>query len=159
MLAGLQPQREAPTLTELLKLAETLPPDEAAKLLARARPAPLVPTPETELAAGPPVYRSWEDFLDRTTATERMAWCRKKAKTANRPRLMSGPPEGKVTGADVWAVLENVRGRCEFCGSLAVENRPSGPGGRPVPWAQGAGSGRSATGPPASTAGRTLLRT
>lgn len=67
------PQREAPTLTELLKLAEALPPDDAAKLLAWARPAPLVPTPETELAAGPLVYRSWEDFLDRTTATERMA--------------------------------------------------------------------------------------
>lgn len=34
------------------------------------------------------------------------------------------------------AVLEAAKGRCESCGSLAVENRPSGPNGKPLPWAQ-----------------------
>jgi hypothetical protein len=131
-----KPEREAPTLAELLRFAETLPPGEAAVLLARARPAPLMPDPESGLEAGPPVYASWGDFLDKTTVSERMAWCRKKAKTANRPRLMSGPPDVKIAVADILAVLENAGGRCEYCGSLAVENRPSGPKGEPLPWAQ-----------------------
>jgi hypothetical protein len=65
-----------------------------------------------------------------------MAWCRKKATRANRPRLMSGPPDVKITGVDVWAVLEAAEGRCEYCRSLAVENRPSASNGQPLPWAQ-----------------------
>lgn len=130
-------QREAPTLEELLEFAAGLPPDEAEALLARARPALRVPEPEASgAAAGPPVYVSWEDFLDRTTPAGRMAWCRKKAMRANRSRLMSGAPDVKITGADVWAVLEAARGRCEYCRSLAVENRPSGPGGKPLPWSE-----------------------
>jgi hypothetical protein len=129
-------EREAPTREELLRFAATLPPGEAAVLLAKARPAPQMPESGTALAAGPPVYASWEDFLDRTTASARMAWCQGKAKRANRPRLMSGPPDVKITGADVWAVLEHAKGRCEYCGSLAVENRPSAPSGKPLPWAQ-----------------------
>ncbi len=46
-----------------------------------------------------------------------------------------GPPDVKITGADVWAVLEAAEGRCEHCRSLAVENRPSAPDGKPLPWA------------------------
>lgn len=65
-----------------------------------------------------------------------MSWCQKKATRANRPRLMSGPPDVKITGADVWAVLEAAKGRCEYCRSLAVENRPAAPNGKPLPWAQ-----------------------
>jgi hypothetical protein len=130
-------QREAPTREEVLKFAAGLAPDEAAALLARARPAPRVPEPEgTGLAAGPPVYVSWEDFLDRTTPAVRMAWSRKKAMRANRSRLMSGAPDVKISGAEVWSVLETASGQCEYCGSLAVENRPSGPGGRPLAWSQ-----------------------
>lgn len=129
-------EREAPTREELLRFAAGLPPDRAEALLARARPAPQVPEPEASgPVAGPPVYVSWEDFLDRTTPADRMAWCRKKAARANRPRLMSGPPDVKITGADVWGVLEAARARCEYCGSLAVENRPSASSGKPLPWA------------------------
>lgn len=132
-----RPQREVPTFEELLEFAAGLPPDEADALLARARPAPQVPEPEAlGPAPVPPVYVSWEDFLDRTTPAGRMAWCRKKATRANRPRLMSGPPDVKITGADVWTVLEAAKGQCEYCGSLAVENRPSAPNGKPLPWAQ-----------------------
>jgi hypothetical protein len=132
-----RPQREAPTREEMLKFAAGLPLGEAAALLARARPAPRVPEPEAAgPAAGPQVYASWEDFLDRTTPAVRMAWCRKKAMRANRSRLMSGAPDVKIAGADVWAVLEAAGGRCEYCGSLAVENRPSGRDGSPVTWSQ-----------------------
>ena len=49
---------------------------------------------------------------------------------------MSGAPDVKITGADVWAVLEAAKGRCEHCRSLAVESRPSGPNGKPLPWTQ-----------------------
>jgi hypothetical protein len=49
---------------------------------------------------------------------------------------MSGSPDVKITGADIRAVLEADRGLCEYCGSQAVENRPSGPDGKPLPWAQ-----------------------
>jgi hypothetical protein len=129
-------QREAPTRTELLQFAAGLPPEEAKALLARVRPVPRVPEPEVAgSATEPPAYVSWQDFLDRTSPADRMAWCRKKAARANRPRLMSGPPDMKITGADVWTVLEAARGRCEYCGSLAVESRPSAPDGRPLPWA------------------------
>jgi hypothetical protein len=48
---------------------------------------------------------------------------------------MSGPPDCTITAADVGEVLQSVKGRCEHCGSLAVEKRPSGPDGRPTPWA------------------------
>jgi hypothetical protein len=131
------PQREAPTFEELLRFAERLPPAEADALLARVRPAPRAPGLEAAgPVTGPPVYVSWEGFLDLTTSADRMAWCRNKAKRANRPRLMSGPPDVKITGADVWAVLEAAKGRCEYCGSLAIENRPSDPDGKPLPWAQ-----------------------
>jgi hypothetical protein len=131
-----RPQREAPTGEELLRFAAGLPPEEAEALLARAHPAPRVPEPEAPgPVAAPPAYVSWEEFLDRTTAASRMAWCRKKAARANRPRLMSGPPDVKITGPDVWTVLQAAGGRCEHCGSLAVENRPSAPDGRPLPWA------------------------
>jgi hypothetical protein len=131
-----QTPREAPTRAELLRFARQLPPDQGKALLARARPAPRAPEPEDGPAAGPPVYASWEDFVDRTTPAQRVAWCRSKAQRANRPRLMSGPPDVKITGSDVWAVLKAAQGRCEYCGSLAVENRPSAPSGKPLPWAQ-----------------------
>ena len=130
-----QPEREVPTREELLKFAAGLPHEEAEALLARARPASRVPEPEVPgLVAAPPVYVSWEDFLDRTTSADRMSWCRKKAARANRPRLMSGPPDVKITGADIWAVLQAAGGRCEYCGSLAVENRSSTLSGSPLPW-------------------------
>jgi hypothetical protein len=45
-------------------------------------------------------------------------------------------PDVKFSAADVWSVLESARGQCEYCGSLAVENRPSGPDGRPLTWSQ-----------------------
>jgi len=119
-----------------VEFAAGLPPEEAEALLARARPVPQAPESEAPGPAPAPAYMSWEDFLARTTDAGRMAWCRKKATRANRPRLMSGAPDVKITGADVRAVLEAARGRCEYCGSLAVENRPSGPDGSPVAWSQ-----------------------
>lgn len=117
------PQREAQTPKKPLKFAAGFPPEEPEVLLARARPG------------APPVYVSWEDFLDRTTPVGRMIWCRQKAAKANTPRFMSGRPDVKITDLDVWAVMEAARGRCEYCGSLAVEKRPSALDGKPLPWA------------------------
>jgi hypothetical protein len=47
---------------------------------------------------------------------------------------MSGRPANAITAGDVWAVLEGARGKCAYCGSLALENRPSMPNGAPAPW-------------------------
>jgi hypothetical protein len=43
--------------------------------------------------------------------------------------------DDKITAADVWEVLQAAEERCEHCRSLALEQRPSGPGGRPALWA------------------------
>ena len=108
---------------------------QAAKMAARAvewqmSGRPVEPAP-------PPLYNSWEDYLERTTPGQRRRWCAMKAAKANSPRLLSGRPETRVTADDVWHVLEATRGRCCHCGSLAVEPRPTIPGGRgPAPWAQ-----------------------
>ena len=87
-------------------------------------------------AAPPPKYTSWEDYLARTTATERRRWCAKKADKANSARLLSGKPETRLTADDVWRVLETAAGRCVHCGALAVEPRPTAPSGAPARWAQ-----------------------
>lgn len=81
-----------------------------------------------------PIYSSWGDFLDRTTERERLRWCSQKAATANRPKLVSGRPPRQVRANDVWKILEAAKGRCHWCGSLAVESRPSKPNGAPLPW-------------------------
>jgi hypothetical protein len=131
----MEPPREAPTLAEVIAFARQLPVDEAKALLSRVRPAPPAPSPgSTTAPAGRPVYTSWEDYLKQTTASQRLLWCRRKAKVANRKRLMSGEPDVKIRGEDVWAVLEIAQGRCEHCGSLAVETRPSTATGQPAPW-------------------------
>jgi hypothetical protein len=128
------PERERPTWTELQAAVADLPPARAAHVLARARPAPRTAPPETPGTLPPPLYASWDDYLATTTRAERRRWCAAKAKKANAPRLMSGHPVGVITADDGWAVLESAQGRCTHCGSLAVEKRPSMPGGSPAPW-------------------------
>jgi hypothetical protein len=68
----------------------------------------------------------------RTTPAERMIKCREAAKFANRrslsPHLLSGD--------DVWAVMTAARGRCVYCGSPAVEKKPSKVNGTSARWAQ-----------------------
>jgi hypothetical protein len=76
------------------------------------------------------------DYLQRTTRSERMVRCYAAAKKANRKRLLSGAPNNRLSGADVWNVIEAARGRCAHCGSLAVESRPSSLTGAPIAWAQ-----------------------
>ncbi len=152
------PEREVPALAEVLvraplaearrivldvrqsgqlSLAEMLagvPAQRADEILAslpeapRPARAPAVPP----AAAGEPpavLYRSWEDYLARTTSAQRRQWCAAMAAKANRFRLTSGHPETTITADDVLAVLEEARGRCGYCGSLAVEPRPPGPWG------------------------------
>ncbi len=93
--------------------------------------------PTVETAPAPaPAYISFADFLERTTFAMRIARCRAAAKKAGRPRVLSPPPRHRLSGHDVWNVIEASRGRCVYCGSLAVENRPSKPNGAPAAWAQ-----------------------
>lgn len=126
-------KREAPTLAQLEAVLANLPPDEAAKVRLRMKPAPLSPEPEPLDPSRPaPKFSSWDEFLRQTTQVERRRWCAQKAQKANAPRLMSGVPEQKITAEDVLAVLTAARGRCAHCGSLAVENRPSTPAGQPI---------------------------
>jgi hypothetical protein len=133
--AGINPpERERPTWDELKSAVAHLPAAQAAQALARARPAPRTAPPETSRTPPAPLYASWDDYLATTTPAERRRWCAAKAKKANAPRLMSGHPAAMITTDDVWAVLESARGHCAHCCSLAVEKRPSMPGGSPAPW-------------------------
>ena len=59
-----------------------------------------------------PVYVSWSDYAAGTSAAERRAWCTRKARRANRERLMSGPPAERLGWQDVWSVMEAAQGRC-----------------------------------------------
>jgi hypothetical protein len=129
-------ERERPTHAELEAVLATLPPDEAEKVRRRTSPAPPAPSPEGAGVVRPaPVFTSWQDYVERTSEADRRRWCSIKASKANAKRLMSGTPEHKLTADDVLAVLVAAQGRCVHCGSLAVENRPSKPDGRPAPWA------------------------
>ena len=49
---------------------------------------------------------------------------------------MSGEPEAQIAAKDVWAIMAAARGSCAYCGSLAVEKRPSTQAGQPLPWEQ-----------------------
>lgn len=131
--------RLGPTAKELLSLVASLPPAQARDLLGRARVAmtdPSVAGSQSAADPGPPAYLSWENFLSQTKAAEVMAWCRAKAKKANGTRLMSGEPDAQITGEDVWGIMAAARGSCTYCGSLAVEKRPSTPTGQPLSWEQ-----------------------
>src|SRR5262249_61351297 len=101
--------RERPTRAELEATLARLDPGEAARIRARARPAPDRPGPELA-GPPPPTYASWEDYLARTSPAERRRRCVAAAKRANRPRLMSGPPQTRITADDVQAVPEATRG-------------------------------------------------
>ena len=90
-------------------------------------------TPSTD--PPPLVFLSWDDYLAKTSIGERMTRCSATAKRANRKRLLSATVETRLSGQDVWAILEAAQGRCVHCNSLAVENRPSNPvTGAPAPW-------------------------
>jgi hypothetical protein len=98
---------------------------------------PAIQWPGVETVAAPePTYSSFADYLARTTDVQRMYRCRAAAKKANRERLLSPLPKHHLSKENVWSVIEAAGGRCEYCGSLAVENRPSKPNGAPAPWAQ-----------------------
>ena len=89
------------------------------------------------LPTPPPIYATWEDYLARSSKADRMLRCARAASKANRKRLLSDAPTVRITTKQVWAILENAKGRCAHCGSLAVERRPSNPvTGAPVAWAQ-----------------------
>jgi len=124
---------EASTRAEIEARLRDLTDEQADRIRQRLQPRPEGP-PQTCAPAPEPTYSSWQDYLERTTNADRRAWCARKAKVANRERLMSGRPEHRLGTEDVWRVLEAAQGRCAGCGSLAVERRPSKPNGAPMPW-------------------------
>lgn len=98
---------------------------------------PLIQWPGVKTPPPPdPVYVSFVDYLARVPYKEITEKCRNAAKKANRERLMSLPPEHRISREDVLNVMVAARGRCRYCGSLAVEKRPSRPDGAPDRWAQ-----------------------
>lgn len=83
-----------------------------------------------------PLWLTFEDFLAGTPTQEVRRWCSRKAARANRERLLSGRPTERITTDDVVSVLTAARGRCSYCGSLAVQAAPVHPETRkPLPWA------------------------
>jgi hypothetical protein len=93
---------------------------------------PNVPVPEPP----PPQFSSWANYLLCTSPSQRMVRCYAAAKKANRKRLLSETPDFRLSGRDVWALIEAACGRCAYCNSLAVESRPSNSRGAPIAWAQ-----------------------
>jgi hypothetical protein len=119
------------------KKQERLVADYQASRTSGRNSPPAIQWPGVETLPVPkPTYQSFVDYLARTTHAERMTLCRNAAKKANRERLMSPRPKHRVSGDDLWNVMIAARGRCVYCGSLAVEKRPSKPNGAPAPWAQ-----------------------
>jgi hypothetical protein len=114
-------------------------PSAAAEALARAlyfgRGADFALPGDVLSEPPPPKYSSWADWCGGVSLAQKRRQCGRTAKRANRPRLLSGSPATLLSPWDVWAVLAAALGRCIYCGSLAVEGRPSGPRGEPVRWA------------------------
>jgi hypothetical protein len=80
----------------------------------------------------PPLYTSWADYLARAEPAYVLSYCARRAKKANAERLLSSAPTRQLAADHVWRVMATVRGRCRYCGSLAVEGRPSTPNGAPL---------------------------
>lgn len=113
---------------------------------------PLVPTAHIEKAPKPgtlvrrweasqgddepaPIFASWADYIVRTSERERRVRCQLIAKRASRKRLLSEEVTIRIAAQDVLQILEQARGRCIHCRSLAVENRPTGTNkGGPISW-------------------------
>jgi hypothetical protein len=72
-----------------------------------------------------PKFNTWNEFIRHTTEKERLLWCKSKASISNRKRLLAGTPAQKIKASDVWKVLEASKGKCFYCGSLALEHLPS----------------------------------
>lgn len=83
----------------------------------------------------PPKFLTYQDFLATVPLRDIRFWCGRKAVRANRARLLSGRPAERITTNDVVTILSRARGRCRYCGSLAVETAPMHPETRkPMPW-------------------------
>lgn len=109
---------------------------QASQTFGRNSP-PKIQWPSVETGPAPePTYLSFADYLHRTTYKQQMARCHRAAANANRKRLLSPRPKHALTGADIWNLIETALGRCSYCGSLAIESRPSKPNGAPALWAQ-----------------------
>ncbi len=102
------------------------------KALKHAVPVPTELPSEGSLT--PPKYISFNDWCIRTSVKEKREYCHARSKKANSKRLCSPKPTYNIRTWEVWHIIEEAKGRCAFCGSLAVEKRPSDEKGHPVPW-------------------------
>ena len=95
-------QPEVATLAEIEQRLATLLPEKTNAIRQHLQPIPLRPKPSRGWAVPIPAYASWEDYLATTAEAKRRKWCMIKAKKTNRERLISGRPEHRLTGYDVW---------------------------------------------------------
>ena len=83
---------------------------------------------------GPLAYDSWDNFLAEARYNDVARWLRRKIRGANKWRDMSGSPDELVSFETVLVALLATRGRCTYCGSLAIEPMPTA-GSRLAPFA------------------------
>lgn len=86
------------------------------------------------IPADGPIYTSWADWCVRTGVTDKRERCRRLTGSANRFRADSGFPRIRLEQWGVWGILKAAKGRCHYCGSLALENRPAAYGGPMNGW-------------------------
>ncbi len=97
----------------------------------------MVPVPDefpADAPSPPAEFMSFNDWCVRTSVQEKRKYCQTRSQKANRKRLLSPKPTYNIKAWEVWHIIEDAKGRCAYCGSLAVEGRPSNEKGHPIPW-------------------------
>lgn len=129
------PQPDAPFTAASIKVAIQAGRATAADVKKALKHAVPVPTELPESTPSPPPeFTSFNDWCVRTSVKEKREYCHTRAKSANSKRLLSPKPTYNVKTWEVWHIIEDAKGRCAYCGSLAVEKRPSNEKGHPIPW-------------------------
>jgi len=70
------------------------------------------------------VFTSWADYLEKVTWPELRSRCYAIADQANGAHRGLAAPPDRLALLTVWQVKSKSRGRCAYCGSLAVERKP-----------------------------------
>lgn len=83
----------------------------------------------------PAMFADWPDYLTRTTLAERRKMCTGRTNRVNERIQVRASDEPRVTGDDIWQLVETAEGRCVHCGSLCLQSPPHDPvTGKKLPW-------------------------